>query len=69
VKAVVLGWPGAVGLVPFPEMLLTMSDGHGVPSETAGAERVIILSGAADGQLVPQGARTVVVDCIFSQYI
>ena len=41
------------------EMLLTRSDGHGVASETYGAERVIILSGAGDGQLVPQGARTV----------
>ena len=40
-----------------------MSDGHGVPSEAAGVERVIILSAGADGQLVPQGARTVVVDC------
>ena len=58
-KAVVLGWPGAVGLVPFMEMLLTRSDGHGVPSDTDGAERVIILSGAGEGQLVPQGAVTV----------
>ena len=41
------------------EILLTRSDGHGVASDMDGAERVIILSGAGDGQLVPQGARTV----------
>lgn len=58
-NAVDLGWPGAVGLLPFMEMLLTRSDGHGVASEAYAAERVIILSGAGDGQLVPQGATTV----------
>ena len=41
------------------EILLTRSDGHGVPSDMDGAERVINLSGAGDGQLVPHGARIV----------
>ena len=49
------------------EMLLTRRDGHGVPSDEGGAERVIVLSGAGDGQLVPHGARTVEV-YIRSQY-
>lgn len=40
-------------------MLLTIKDGQGVASDIDGAVRVIILSGAADGQEVPQGARTV----------
>ncbi len=48
-----------VAFVPFVPMLLTIKDGQGVPSDIDGAERVIILSGAADGQEVPQGARTV----------
>lgn len=48
-----------VGLVPLEPILLTIKDGHGVPSDMDGAVRVIILSGAADGQAVPQGARMV----------
>ena len=40
-------------------MLLTMRDGQGVPSDAEGAVRVISLSGAGDGQDVPQGAVTV----------
>lgn len=48
-----------VAFVPLEPMLLTIRDGHGVPSDMEGAVRVIILSGAADGQEVPQGARTV----------
>lgn len=48
-----------LGLVPLVPMLLTINDGHGVPSDMDGVVRVIILSGAADGQEVPQGARTV----------
>lgn len=52
-----------VGLVPFVPILLTMRDGHGVASDIDGAVRVIILSGAADGQEVPQGAVTVETDC------
>ena len=58
-NAVLFGWPGAVGLLPFMEMLLTSRDGQGVASETIGAERVMVLSGAAEGQDVPQGASTV----------
>ena len=50
-----------VGFVPLVPMLLTIKDGQGVPSDIDGAVRVIILSGAGDGQAVPQGARTV--DC------
>lgn len=50
-----------VGLVPFVPMLLTIKDGQGVASDIDGAVRVIILSGAAEGQDVPQGAVTV--DC------
>lgn len=52
-----------VGLVPFVPILLTMRDGQGVDSDIDGAVRVIILSGAADGHDVPQGATTVDVDC------
>jgi len=55
-----------VGFVPLVPMLLTIKDGQGVPSDIDGAVRVIILSGAADGQEVPQGARTV--DLHFGQY-
>lgn len=46
-------------LVPFVPTLLTMRDGHGVASDTDGVLRVIILSGAAEGQAVPQGASMV----------
>ena len=46
--------------VPFVATLLTIKDGQGVVS-IAGAVRVIILSGGADGQEVPQGAEMVVV--------
>lgn len=45
--------------MPLVPMLLTIKDGHGVPSDMDGAVRVIILSGAGDGQAVPQGAETV----------
>lgn len=48
-----------MGFVPFVPMLLTIKDGQGVASDMDGAERVIILSGAADGHDVPQGAETV----------
>jgi len=48
-----------VGLVPFVPMLLTIKDGQGVASEVYAAVRVIILSGTAEGQDVPQGAVTV----------
>lgn len=51
--------PVPVGFVPLMPMLLTIKDGQGVPSDIDGADRVIILSGAGDGQEVPQGARTV----------
>ena len=40
-------------------MLLTINEGHGVPSDMDGAVRVMSLSGAGDGQAVPQGAVTV----------
>lgn len=49
-------------LVPFMATLLTMRDGQGEVSMGA-ALRVIILSGAAEGQEVPQGAKTVERDC------
>ena len=39
--------------------LLTTREGQGVDVAMGAALRVIILSGAADGQEVPQGARTV----------
>lgn len=53
----------------FVPMLLTIRDGQGVPSDADGVVRVIILSGAADGQDVPQGARTVdTVDLAPGQY-
>ena len=45
-------------LVAFMGTLLTMRDGQGEVS-IGGALRVIILSGAAEGQEVPQGARIV----------
>lgn len=62
-----VGWGEPVvteGLVPFVPMLLTIKDGQGVPSDMDGAVRVIILSGAGDGQEVPQGARTVDWNCV-----
>ena len=49
------------GFVPLVPMLLTINEGHGVPSDMDGAVRVIILSGAGEGHAVPQGADTV--DC------
>lgn len=55
-----------VGIVPLVPMLLTIKDGQGVPSDLDGAVRVIDLSGAGDGQAVPQGAETV--DFEASQY-
>lgn len=42
-------------------MLLTIKDGHGVLSATGGFDLVTVTSGTAEGQAVPQGARTV--DC------
>ncbi len=51
-------------VVAFMAMLLTLTDGHGDVS-MGGALRVIILSGAADGQEVPHGARTVERDYTF----
>lgn len=50
-------------LVAFVATLLTRRDGQGEVS-MGGALRVIILSGAAEGQEVPQGARTVERDLI-----
>lgn len=55
------GAPVAVGLLEFPFMLLTIKDGHGVLSATGGLDLVTVTSGTAEGQAVPQGARTV--DC------
>lgn len=48
--------------VALVAILLTMRDGQGEVS-MGGALRVIILSGAAEGQDVPQGAMTVERDC------
>ena len=45
-------------LVAFMDTLLTMRDGQGEVA-MGGALRVIILSGAGEGQEVPQGARMV----------
>lgn len=42
-------------------MLLTIKDGQGVLSATGGFDLVTVTSGTAEGQAVPQGARTV--DC------
>ena len=58
VKWVGVGVPVLTPLVPFIATLLTMRDGQGDVS-IGGALRVIILSGAGEGQDVPQGARTV----------
>lgn len=55
------GAPVAVGLLEFPFMLLTIKDGQVVLSATGGFDRVTVTSGTAEGQAVPQGARTV--DC------
>ena len=57
-KWVGVGEPVLTPLVVFIATLLTMRDGHGEVSMGA-ALRVIILSGAGEGQEVPQGARTV----------
>ena len=57
-----------VGLVPLVPMLLTIKDGQGVPSDTDGAVRVISLSGAGDGQEVPQGAVTVDCDLVSTSF-
>ena len=57
-KWVGVGDPGVTPLVPFIELLLTLTDGQGDVS-IGGALRVIILSGAAEGHEVPQGAKTV----------
>lgn len=53
-----MGEPVDTPLVAFIATLLTMRDGQGEVS-MGGALRVIILSGAGEGQEVPQGARTV----------
>ena len=52
------GEPVVTPLVAFVAILLTIRDGQGEVS-MGGALRVIILSGAAEGQEVPQGAMTV----------
>lgn len=57
-KWVGVGEPVVTPLVAFMATLLTMRDGQGEVS-MGGALRVIILSGAAEGQEVPQGAMTV----------
>lgn len=57
-KWVGVGEPVVTPLVAFIATLLTMRDGQGEVS-MGGALRVIILSGAAEGQEVPQGAVTV----------
>lgn len=58
VKWVGVGVPVLTPLVAFIATLLTMRDGQGEVS-IGGALRVIILSGAGEGQEVPQGAKTV----------
>ena len=63
-KWVGVGEPVVTPLVPFFAMLLTLIDGQGDVS-VGGALRVIILSGAAEGHEVPQGAKTVESDCKF----
>lgn len=50
-----------MGLLEFPAMLLTIRDGQGVLSAMGGFDLVTVTSGTAEGQAVPQGARTV--DC------
>ena len=57
-KWVGVGEPVVTPLVAFIATLLTRRDGQGEVS-IGGALRVIILSGAAEGQEVPQGAKTV----------
>ncbi len=57
-KWVGVGEPVVTPLVAFIATLLTRRDGQGEVS-IGGALRVIILSGAAEGQEVPQGAMTV----------
>lgn len=52
--------PDMVGVDPLPLILLTIKDGHGVPSDIDGLLRVTVTSGAGPvGQFVPQAARTV----------
>lgn len=53
-----MGEPVFTPVVAFIATLLTMRDGQGDVS-MGGALRVIILSGAGEGQEVPHGARTV----------
>lgn len=50
-----------VGIEPLAEIELTNSDGQASVGEGA-LERVMVLSGTAVGQAVPQGAVTVVFD-------
>lgn len=59
-----MGEPVVTPLVAFIATLLTRRDGQGEVS-MGGALRVIILSGAGEGQEVPQGARTVERDLTF----
>lgn len=61
VKGVGEGAPVAEGLLELPFMLLMTKDGQGVPSDIDGLDRVTVMSGAGEGQAVPQGATTV--DC------
>ena len=63
-KWVGVGEPVFTLLVPFVAMLLMLTDGQGDVS-IGGALRVIILSGAAEGHEVPQGAKTVESDWKF----
>ena len=52
--------PDMVGLDPLLLILLTIKDGHAVPSDMDGLLRVTVTSGAGPvGQFVPQAARTV----------
>lgn len=64
-KWVGVGEPVVTPLVAFIATLLTRRDGQGEVS-MGGALRVIILSGAAEGQEVPQGATTVERDCVLA---
>ncbi|KAL8868840.1 MAG: hypothetical protein Q9174_004719 [Haloplaca sp. 1 TL-2023] len=55
VKGAGFGAPVMVGLLPFPAMLLTIKDGHGVPSDMDGLDLVTVTSGAGPvGHAVPQ---------------
>ena len=56
------GAPVADGPLELPLKLLTINDGHGVPSDMDGLDLVTVTSGGGpEGQAVPQGASTV--DC------